>query len=344
MKPVVPLFLLALLGVSHNAHAAETVGFRRLSVQAPERGSDLAVFVWYPAAEGGELALVGDNLLFRGTTARSNAALGEGRFPLVLLSHGSGGNAPNLGWLASRLAAEGFVVAAPNHPGSTSGDASQASTIKIWNRPADISAVVTALMADPSFGSRIDGGRVGMIGFSLGGNTALSLAGARVDAGAYARYCEGSAAGPECAWFVRGGVNLHALDKERFNRSNLDARIKAVIAVDPAMAQAYTPESLASVGVPTHIINLGRPGWIIPAVEGARIARTIPGAGYETVADATHFSFLGECKPEGPAILKAEGDDEPLCEDGGSRPRTAIHAQLADSIAAFFNKQLRDRP
>ncbi len=285
--------------------------------------------------------LVGDSTLFRGTAARGDAPFAEGRFPLVLLSHGSGGNAPGLGWLASRLAAEGFVVAAPNHPGSTTGNASQIATIKIWNRPADISAVITAVVADKRLGSRIDGNRIGVLGFSLGGNTALSLVGARADAEAYSRYCEGSAAGPECAWFVRGGVSFKALDKERFNRSNLDGRIKAAVVIDPAMAQAYQPESLAKVAVPTHIINLGRPGWIIPAIEGSKLARAIPGAGYDTVSDATHYSFLGECKPEGPAILKAEGDEDPLCEDGGSRPRAAIHAQLVNMIVGFFRRQLQ---
>ncbi|MCG7393363.1 dienelactone hydrolase family protein [Microvirga sp. ACRRW] len=344
MKPALSLFALAFFGAVPNAEATETVGFRTLSVLAPERGSDLSVSVWYPAGEGGQITLVGDNLLFRGVAAMRNASPTEGRLPLVLLSHGSGGNAPNLSWLASHLAGQGFVVAAPNHPGSTSGDAAQASTIRIWNRPADMSAVLTAIMTDATFGVRIDPDRIGVVGFSLGGHTALALAGARADAETYASYCEGNAAGPECAWFVRGGVNFRALDKERFNRSNLDERIKSVIAVDPAMAQAYRPESLAAIAVPTHIINLGRPGWIIPAVEGSKLARSIPGGGYDAVPDASHFSFLGECKPEGPELLKAEGDEDPLCEDGGARPRAAIHAQLADRIAAIFSRDLKKRP
>jgi predicted dienelactone hydrolase len=184
---------------------------------------------------------------------------------------------------------------------------------------------------------------VGVLGFSLGGHTALALVGARVEADLYARYCEGSAAGPECPWFARGGVDFKKLETERFNRSTRDARIKAAFAVDPALSQAYVTSSLSAITVPTHIVNLGRPGFIIPAVEGMHLARSIPGAGYDVVPDAIHFSFLGECKPEGPAVLKAEGDEDPLCEDGGRRPRSAIHAQLAQMIAAFFERSLKGR-
>ncbi|WP_230530243.1 alpha/beta hydrolase family protein [Microvirga roseola] len=338
MKPVTSFLAVAVLFTSHAALAADAVGIRKLLAPAPERGSDLSVLVWYPAAEGGEPTLIGDNLLFKGTAARADAPFAEGHFPLVMISHGSGGNAANLGWLASHLAAEGYVVAAPNHPGSTSGDAAQAATIKIWNRPADISAVLAALAADPALSSRIDQDRIGVVGFSLGGHTALALAGARIDADTYARYCESGAAGPECAWFVRGGVNLRALDAARFNRSNRDPRIKAAVVVDPAFAQAYDRKSLSAMWVPTHIINLGRPGWIIPAVEGSKLARAIPGAGFEVVPDATHFSFLGECKPGADAILKDEGDEDPLCDDGGTRPRSKLHAQMAEMIAAVFRK------
>ncbi|MFC4171178.1 alpha/beta hydrolase family protein [Microvirga sp. GCM10011540] len=344
MKPVIPFLAMVLLGASEIAYAADPAGFRTLSARAPERGSDLTVLVWYPAGEGGKPAVIGDNPLFRGTRVKADAAPAEGRHPLVLLSHGSGGHAANLGWIASRLVAEGFVVAAPNHPGSTTGDASQASTIKIWNRPADISAVLTAVVADPAVGAGIDPDRVGVLGFSLGGYTALALAGARVDAAGYARYCESGAAGPECAWFARGGVNLRSLDAERFNRQNRDPRVRMAVSVDPAFARAYDRASLSGISVPTHIINLGRPGWIIPAVEGSALAEAIPGAEYETVPDAIHFSFLGECKPEGAAVLKAEGDEDPLCDDGGSRPRAALHAELASMIAAAFKRHLQERP
>jgi predicted dienelactone hydrolase len=300
--------------------------------------------LWYPADKGGETVLVGDNPAFRGTAARQDAPPAEGRFPLILLSHGSGGNAANLGWIASRLAEDGFVVAAPNHPGSTSGDASQAATIRIWNRPADLSAVLTTLEADPTLQGWVDATKVGVLGFSLGGYTALAVAGARVEAAAYARYCDWNTVADDpmsdCAWFAQGGVDVRQVDATQFGRSNLDARIASVVVVDPGLVHAFAPASLAGIGVPVHIINLGHPDRLPPAVAAAPTAAAIPGATYEFVPDAVHFSFLGLCKPEGPALIEEEGEP-PICNDGGGRSRADIHAQLARMIAAAFHRALR---
>ncbi len=41
------------------------------------------------------------------------------RWPVVLLSHGTGGTAASLGWLAGRLAAAGFIVLGVDHHGNT---------------------------------------------------------------------------------------------------------------------------------------------------------------------------------------------------------------------------------
>ena len=51
-------------------------------------------------------------------------------------------------------------------------------------------------------------------------------------------------------------------------------------------------------------------------------------ATHHSVPGAIHFSFLGECRPNGRAILAAEGEQDPLCDDGG-RPRADLHAEIA---------------
>lgn len=61
-------------------------------------------------------------------------------------------------------------------------------------------------------------------------------------------------------------------------------------------------------------------------------AAQIPQAGYGTVRDAIHFSFLAECKLRGPEILENEGELDPLCEDGGQRSRSDIHNELSCMI------------
>ena len=327
-----------------TANGDGNIGKATVSVTAPHRNAQLALHLWYPAAAGGVATLVGDNPLFVGVPARLDASVAPGRHPLILLSHGSGGNAENLAWIATPLAEAGFIVAAPNHPGTTSRDSRQADTMKVWNRPRDLTAIIDALLKDPKWSGSIDPARIGALGFSLGGETVLAAAGARLDAAAFARYCDAIKEVPgmpsDCAWLKKGGIDLHAIDPVPFNAGYGDARVKAIVAVDPAGAQAYNSASLKAIGVPVTIINLGRAATILPAIAAADVAATIPHAAYETVADAVHFSFLGTCKPGGAEMLKSEGEGDPLCTDGGGRPRTALHAEIAALIGAAFARSL----
>jgi predicted dienelactone hydrolase len=334
-------FLLAAAVCFAAPASAGDVGIKTIGTDAPHRGRSIETLIWYPAAAGGTEESVGDNPLFVGVPALRDAPMAEGRFPLIVVSHGSGGNAANLGWLATALAEEGFIVAAPNHPGTTSGDSRPSDTVKLWERPADLSAVLTRLLADAEMGQRIDTRHVGLAGFSLGGYTVLASAGARVDAETYAEYCDTNKEPvSECGWFAKGGVDLHRLDKPRVNRSYQDARFASVVSIDPALAQAYTKESLAAMAVPTLVINLGGPGKIPLGVNATKLVKIVPGAEYRTVADAVHFSFLGVCKPNGKQVLAAEGETDPLCDDGGGRPRAEIHKELASMIVGFFKTKL----
>ena len=327
-----------------RADRADRIGVRAFEARAPHRDAPLDVTLWYPAEAGGTAELVGDNGVFVGSSARRDAPLRTGRHPLVLLSHGGGGNARQYGWIANRLVAAGFVVAAPDHPGSTTGDASAREAVAVWNRPADVSAVLTALLADGALARAIDPARVGVLGFSAGGHTALALGGARVDSAALARFCDDDTGGmSDCAFLARGGVDLHAMDLTPAARDLSDARIGAVVAIDPGIVTTLTPASLAAVDVPVTLVNLGAPDAIPPAVFAREASERIPDARYATVADAVHFSFLPECKPAGAAILAEEGEPDALCEDAGGRSRGELHERFGEMALEAFERDLLDR-
>ena len=59
-----------------------------------------------------------DAPLFRLGEWADDPALAGGQFPLIVLSHGTGGSAQIMGWLARALASHGYIVAAVNHPGN----------------------------------------------------------------------------------------------------------------------------------------------------------------------------------------------------------------------------------
>jgi predicted dienelactone hydrolase len=330
---------------SFAADTSNRVGVRMIELPSSSRGTDLKVMVWYPAQAGGTPVRVGEDRLFRGTEALKDAPPADGAFPLILVSHGSGGGIANLDWIATRLAASGFVVAGPNHSGTTRGNSTPIDTTKIWQRPADLSDVLTVLKSDPFWGPHIDAGRIGAFGFSLGGHTVLALAGGRVDREAYARYCDLNRTMPDCVWFASGNVDLRQTDKPLFERSNLDPRFKSVVAIDPSVAQAFTAESLRAISIPVHIINIGSPGTIPVAVRFDKLAAEIPDADYQTVDGAVHLSFLAECQPDARTFLKSVGETDPLCDDAAGNPRSreAIHTQFAAMIEAAFLHDLARR-
>ena len=340
MKHLLRALALALLAITPawQAAADDAIGVRFLEVPVPVRDVPLSVTIWYPAAEGGTRMLVGDSRLFQGTAGMMDAPAADGRHPLVLISHGSGGSIRTLGWIASHLAAAGFIVAGPDHPGTTTGDSTPADTIRLWERPADLSAVLTALLADPVWGAHIDDRRIGAMGFSLGGYTVMAIAGVRVDREAYASYCEENPTQPDCVWFASGSVDMRAVDRAAFEESSQDPRVNAVVAIDPSVVHAYTPESLGGIAVPVTLINLESPGsawW--EAVRADAITHAIPDASHHVVPGA-HLTFLAECQPDAHAFLEAVGETDPLCDDRGNRTRAETHALLADLIEAGFRQ------
>ena len=137
-------------------------------------------------ASGGPLPLV---LLYPTRAAEQPVALGPyrlelapgaapaiGAFPLVLVSHGSGGSPLVYRTLARRLAREGMVVALPEHPGNNRNDNSQADTLANFvNRPDHIRRTIDYCLTE--FAACLRPGAVAVIGHSLGGYTALALAG-----------------------------------------------------------------------------------------------------------------------------------------------------------------------
>lgn len=336
MKRVVllPVFLAAVLSLS-RAGAADEVGVRSFPVPVPERGGTMAATLWYPAAPGGQPVLVGDSAFFRGVPARQDAPAADGVRPLVLLSHGGLRSGPNIGaWMASRLAARGFIVAMLRQPDPHTQSLQQVLQ-ELWLRPADISSALTAIENDPALSGRIDADRVGVLGFLVGGTAALGLVGARLDPDSLARSCEPPERGVDCAWFAAAGIDLRKIDAGRLARSHLDLRIKAVFIVDPELSTTFSAASLAGISASVRIVNLGDPDTLWPGLDAADAARIIPGARYDTLPDATQYSAFGECKPQAPALLKEEGE-EPLCDDVAGRVQ--IHDRLAAMVEAAFRR------
>jgi predicted dienelactone hydrolase len=306
----------------------------------------LVTRIWFPVAatlpeRPDPIGAPGHALFVGEPVARGPLASARRRYPLILLSHGTGGSAQSLDWLGAGLARAGYIVVGVNHPGNNALEQPYTSEgfLLWWERAADLTDALDAVLADPQFAGRIDEQRIGAIGFSLGGYTVLELAGARTKPGALQAFCVSPQADAVChppeADRIPGGWKM-AMTPEtkaslaRAGDSYRDPRVKAVFAVAPALGEAFAADSFTEVQVPVALLA-GEADEIAPlGTNIRRFARFMPAAQVTLVPGAGHYTFLDVCSPAGTTEL---GE---LCQDRPGVDRAAVHALALDKARTFF--------
>ncbi|HBF30990.1 MAG TPA: dienelactone hydrolase [Rhizobium sp.] len=324
-------------------YANDNVGVHQLVAYSKERDANLDVTIWYPANPGGTPTMLGETLFFEGTPAMRDAPIADGKFPIILLSHGAGlaGNADALSWVAVPLARQGFAVAAPTHPGNTGATRSAESTMKLWLRPADLTETLNTLEKSAFFEDRLDPAQVSALGFSMGGGTVLMMAGARIVPHRLADYCDTDTINPSlCGWLKQSGLDLHKMDFKTADRDNTDKRIRFVMAIDPAPMDVFALDSFTHINTPVDFVNLGQPGKIPLTLDASEFAKTIAHAHYSTIADGSHYSMFAECKAGAAVLAETEEIGDPICSDGGGRSRAEIHMQLINMIIDALHREI----
>lgn len=318
-------------------------GVRAFETIAEHRSEPLRGVLWYPIEEGSATPVAfASNAVWQGVQAVRDAeplpASVSGPLPLVVLSHGLGGNHRSVAWLASALVARGAAVVAIDHPGSSTFDFDPVRSLEHGRRAQDLSSVLDSVLERAPAGLSIDATRLFAAGFSYGGWTVLSLAGLRGDLDGYREHCvELAEASSHCADIARWGVDLGVLDPTEWNADYRDERIAAVAALDPGLIWGLDERAGVDVDVPVLLITLGDPVTRLPAtdVEASGLLERLRDADRMTIAPAGHFSGLGLCTERGPAIL-AEDEDDPVCDDTPGEDRSVTHARVVDAIAAHL--------
>lgn len=313
----------------------------------------LLTTIWYPAAPSSveKPQLIGPpgSPLFLAGSAAQNAKLAASpsRFPLVLLSHGTGGSAMQLAWLGEYLAAHGFIAAAVNHPGNNALEPYTIEGFTLWwLRAHDLSVALNHLLDDRTFGPRIDRARIGAAGFSLGGYTMIEIAGGVTNAQAAVDYCNSPRSRGTCNIhefpdLVAKAEDLLKTDSDfaaafaEGNKSYRDPRVRAVFAIAPALGPAFSPEALAKISVPVQIV-VGAADPLAPPADNAEyFARHIRGAKLVILpGGVAHYTFLEPCTPAAAKQLPA------YCDNAPGVNRVRVHDQVAAMAAQFFSAQL----
>jgi len=202
---IVGSLLLAACGGSGSSKAATpapmparsgtyAVGHDTVSIPDPRTGKTITADLWYPAADGAKGTFARYSLLptayFDSKVAIEDAPIhSAGGFPFVVYSHGSGGQSFVASFLTEDLASHGYVVLSANHDGNTAADQllgnSVSQDVNDFLRPNVVKAEIDWALAQssgeasayPALKGAIDEARIGLVGHSYGGYTALATAG-----------------------------------------------------------------------------------------------------------------------------------------------------------------------
>ena len=236
---------------------------------------------------------------------------------LVVISHGLWDDPESFEGWGELLAAHGYTVLMPDHPGSDfnqqkamlAGDAPPPGPEELRLRPLDVSALLDAVSAGRFLsGATLNTDAVAVVGHSWGGTTSLQLAGGVPTDRKLKSRCN-DLKDPErniswvlqCSWL--SGINQAAV---------ADSRVKAVVAVSPPLRLLFDRSRSESLSAKLLLIS-GTRDWVVPsgpeAIVPMRATKAAQlGHRLVLVQGADHFSlrsFRGEASPArvGPVIL-----------------------------------------
>jgi predicted dienelactone hydrolase len=230
-----------------------TITFTKQSAVNPANPRPLDTVIWYPTDPG-----AGPINSTYGAVVDAPLAAGGAPYPVVLFSHGSCGFPLQSIFLTAQLAAQGFVVVAPPHPGNTINEfptcgTSGAQVNSFIERPQDIIFVLDEMLAanddaaSPFFGA-LDPDRIAMSGHSFGGLT---------------------------TYLVQA----------------IEPRVKVAIPMAPAVigTRSLTVPSLTMIGAIDTVVNNA-------ATQTAYAASDAPKT-LVSIGNAGHYAFSGLCFP-----------------------------------------------
>lgn len=280
-------------------------GYRQFTLHDPIQEADMPVLVFYPTHSHATGATLGPYTF----EVSPEATPTPGRFPMVVISHGSGGTHILYRTIAMHLARHGYVVAVPEHPGNNRVNNSLYGTVdNLRNRPRHIRLVLDAIAADSELGAVVLPGNAAVIGHSMGGYTALAAAGGKP--------------------LSKEGEPVEV---------EHDARVQAIVLLAPATPWYRHAESLQNVSVPVLMVT-GELDDITPQWHADLVLERVPDRArveHRVVEKAGHYSFLSPFPPK-----LVAGGFAPT-QDPEGFDREAFHAVLPEDIRQFLDRHLK---
>jgi predicted dienelactone hydrolase len=311
---------------------AFTCGHRAYRIEDRSRARPAALDVWYPAS-----AVEHDHGYgLGGGRVAEDADCADGRFAMILLSHGAFGSAGSYGWIAEHLARHGYLVCGVSHFGESPvygpDTIDPRSVLEIEPRADDCTFAVDHMLGDSPLREHIDPARIGALGHSSGGATTVALASGVFDPAQMRRYCASDDARDDRGCAYGRGTPPPVGSSPRSHR---DARVRAAVALDPALGPGFEASSLAAISIPFLVVGSVDNDFLPFGSHAGRYAGLIPGCASARLEEGEgHFVYLNECDSD----LEANG--VPLCVDREGVDRRSVHNRLGVLVRAFFDEHL----
>ena len=280
-------------------------GSRQMRVNDEALGISFPVLVLYPTGVPSAPAAFGPYTM----DVSPDAPVAEGRFPLVVISHGTGGSHLIYRTVSTYLASNGYVVALLEHPGNNRNNNELEGTYaNLVNRPRHVRLTIDAVSLDPQFAACVQPDNVAIIGHSMGAYTALAVAGGT-------------------PWTeARQRVEVTP-----------DPRVRALVLLAPATAWYVPEDSLSQVTVPILML-IAEHDPFTPRWHAELVLDRVPDRDKVTlqvIENAGHFSFLSPFPPQmrNSAFLPStdpEGFD-----------REKFHEWLPGAVLDYLDERLR---
>jgi predicted dienelactone hydrolase len=243
-------------------------GSQQIRIDDETGGRSFPAVVLYPTETPSAPVAIGPYIF----DVSPEAPAAGGRHPLVVVSHGGGGSHLLYRGIATELARNGYVVAMIEHPGNNRNNNELDGTHEnLVNRPRHVTLTIDAISSDPRFGTCVEAGNVAVIGHSLGGYTALAVAGGK-------------------PW-----------TKERQRVEVVpDRRVRTLVLMAPATAFYFPEDSLRDVTVPILIL-VAEHDPITPLWQAELLLDRVPDRDrvtFRVIENAGHFSFLSPFPPQ----------------------------------------------
>ncbi len=262
-----------------------------------------------------------------------DAPIEEGVYPLVIISHGSGASHLTHRSLAACLAADGFVVCIPEHPFDNRNNNEKQYTINnMVDRPRHIRLAIDRILSDGRFNSYVKSDSIGVIGHSVGGYTALALAGGLP----HTQFLVDFSQQPEnqhipwCAMVRKNKLEPKPIEV------TADDRVKAVVLLAPDASLYVAEGALSKVAAPVLMLMAEKDAEV-PAEAANVIIKGLPEStplSHRVVENASHYSFLSTF----PEPIKSRAGE--VANDPPGFDRDKFQQELGLEVSEFLRKTL----